>query len=121
MIKKIFLSAILLTIGIGFCNAAKIDGKWKTLINDQMELTFTFKVEGDKLTGTVTSDMGILPVINGKIKGNDFTFDVDMEGNIIGHVCKLDGEVIKMKITMPEGMGAGDTPGEMVLKRVEEK
>ncbi len=121
MRKKIFLLAIFLTIGIGFCNAAKIDGKWKTSMNGQMELTFTFKVEGDKITGTVTSDMGILPVINGKVKGNDFTFDVDMEGSIIGHACKLDGEVIKMKVTMPEGIGAGDPPGEMVLKRVEEK
>jgi hypothetical protein len=121
MSKKVFFLALLLIAGNYVCNAAKIDGKWKTSMNGQMDLTFTFKVEGEKLTGSVTSDMGNLPIINGKIKNSDFTFDVDMEGSLIGHICKIDGEVIKMKVKMPEGMGGGEDPGEMILKRVEEK
>ena len=113
--------SLLLITGIYVCNAAKIDGKWKTSMNGQMDLSFTFKVEGEKLTGSVISDMGNLPIINGKIKNNDFTFDVDMGGSLISHICKIDGEVIKMKVKMHEGMDEGEEPGEMILKRVEEK
>jgi hypothetical protein len=122
MMKKLFFLSVMLFAAISVCNASKIDGKWKTSMGD-MELTFIFKAVGDTvLTGTVSSPMGDLPIKNGKIKGDSFTFDVEMEGNAIGHSCKLEGDVIKMKINMPDGMGGGgDAPGEMVLKKVEEK
>jgi hypothetical protein len=126
MIKRMLLLGFMLTSGITFCFAGKIDGKWKTTMGGQMELIFTFKVDGDKLTGTATSDMGTMEISNGKVTGDSFTFDIDMNGNAISHSCKLDGEVIKMTVKMPEGMGAPggdgdgpDGPGEMILKRVE--
>jgi hypothetical protein len=119
--RKLILFTFVFLAGINVCMANKIDGKWKTTINGDMELTFTFKVVGDTLlTGSVSSQMGDMPIVKGKVKGNEFTFDIDMDGNPINHICKLEGDVIKMKIKMT-GMGDGGDQGEMILKRVEEK
>ena len=120
MSKKLFLLSLMLTVGIYVCQAAKIDGKWKTTMND-MELIFTFKVAGDSLTGTVLSSMGDMPIVDGKIKGDEFSFNVDMGGAKIGHKCKLEGDIIKMNVVMPADMGGGDVPSEMILRKVEEK
>ena len=60
-----------------------------------MELTFTFKVNGDTLTGTDSSTLGVIDLTNGNVKGNEFTFDVDLQGMIINHKCKyLDDDTI---------------------------
>jgi hypothetical protein len=120
MRKKLFLMALMLTVGFYVCNAAKIDGKWKTTMND-MELTFTFKVTGDTFSGSVLSQMGDMPFTNGKIKGDEYSFDIDVQGAKITHKFKLDGDVIKMTVVLPAEMAGGDAPGEMILKKVEEK
>jgi len=120
MIKKLFLLTLMLTAGIYVCNAAKIDGKWKTTMND-MELTFTFKVVGETFSGSVLSPMGDMPFTNGKIKGEEYSFDIDMEGAKITHKFKLVGDVIKMTVVMPAEMAGGDAPGEMTLTKVVEK
>ena len=111
---------LMLTAGIYVCNAAKIDGKWKTTMND-MELTFTFKVTGDTFSGSVLSQMGDMPFTNGKIKGDEYTFDIDIQGAKISHKFKLDGDVIKMTVVMPADMGGGAAPSEMTLTKVVEK
>jgi len=112
--------------GLMICNASPIDGKWKASMEGPqgaMELIFTFKVDGNKLTGTVTTPMGESELKNGKVNGNEFSFDVDMRDDLIPHKCKLEGDVIKMKVEMPKpgDMGGGDNPppGEMILKKVE--
>jgi hypothetical protein len=120
MSKKLFLMTLMLTVGIYVCTAAKIDGKWKTTMND-MELTFSFKVTGDTFSGSVLSQMGDMPFTNGKIKGDEYTFDIDMQGAKITHKFKLDGDVIKMTVVLPADMGGGAAPSEMILKKVEEK
>lgn len=119
MIKKMLLFGFMLIAGMAISFAGEIDGKWKTTMGDQMELVFTFKTDGDKLTGTVESGMGTMDISNGKINGDTFTFDVDLNGSAITHTCKLEGEVIKMTVKMPEGMGGPEGPNEMTLKKVE--
>jgi hypothetical protein len=108
--------------------AEGIDGKWKASMegpDGKMEITFTFKVNGNVLTGTVGSPMGELPISNGKIDGKEFSFDIDMGGNPMPHKGTIDGDVIKMKIVGGPGGPGGDSngggqggPGEMILKRV---
>jgi hypothetical protein len=83
-----------------------------------MELVFTFKVDGEKLTGTVVSHMGEMEITNGKVNGADFSFDVEVMDAPILHTCKLEGDEIKMKIEMGD-MGGGGVPDEMILKRAE--
>ncbi len=79
--------------------------------NGDMVITFDFKVNGDQLTGTVSSPMGDQEISNGKVDGNSFSFEIKMMNNAIKHTGTLDGEVIKLKMEMPEGGPQGPPPG----------
>jgi hypothetical protein len=89
--------------------AADASGTWKASIetpNGAMENTFTFKVEGDKLTGTITmGQMGEGPISEGKVDGDNVSFAVVREfngnefrinykGKVAGDEMKLTGEVV---------------------------
>jgi hypothetical protein len=101
-----------------------INGRWlskfETPDGETMELTFTFKVDADKLTGKVESAMGEIELTNGKVKGDEFSFDVDLGGNTIGHDCKISGDEIKMKV---KGLGGDESQParEFTLKRAQAK
>ena len=93
----VFLLFILFITG----NAQNLDGSWKGKMstpNGDMDLIFTFKVDGDTLSGNVTSEMGTLPIENGKINGNEFSFDVDVNGQVINHTGVLDSNVVKLSL-----------------------
>jgi hypothetical protein len=89
--KKMFsLSALLL--GCFFvCLAANtgLNGEWtgklKTDDGNEYPLVYHFTVNGDKLTGTVKGPHGDLPLIDGEVHGDDFTFDVTLEKMHILH------------------------------------
>ncbi len=113
--NKLLFSVMLVFCSFVACNAAKatgIDGKWKAKVgpNGDMEITFVFKVNGENLNGTVTSPMGDQVIKNGKVNGNEFSFEISMMDHSIKHTGKLDGEVIKLSMEMPEG-GPGGGPG----------
>jgi len=104
----------LLAAAIG--QAQGIDGKWKGEMqspNGPFELTFSFKVVGDSLTGAVISQMGEMPISNGKITGKTFTFDVNMNDMSINHQCTFMSDSISMKV-----QGFQGEPMVMILKRV---
>lgn len=99
-------------------HAQDIDGKWKGEMqspNGPMELTFAFKTSGDSLMGTVTGPMGEMPITNGKVSSDTFTFDVNANEMIISHQCMVMSDSISMKIT---GL-LGEAPP-IILKRVPE-
>jgi hypothetical protein len=94
--------------------AADASGTWKASIetpNGTMENTFTFKVEGDKLTGTITmGQMGEGPISEGKVDGDNVAFAVVREfngnqfrinykGKVSGDEMKISGEVVGMDRT----------------------
>lgn len=118
---------VVLFLGTVFSYAADVDGKWKASFagggpdggdGQAIELVFNFKADGEKLTGSITSPMGDMEIINGKIVGNELSFDIDMNGSAINHKGTIDGDVIKLKV---EGMGGDGGPGGpdgMELKRV---
>jgi hypothetical protein len=95
-----------------------INGKWLGKVagpDGDMEMVFTFNVQGDNLTGTNKSQMGELPLLKGKINGDQFTFDVEVMGNMMTHNCKIvDDDTINVKA---DAMG---NPVEMNLKRMKE-
>lgn len=110
-ISILLLLALCLSI-----NAQNLDGKWKGKMsspNGDFELTFTFKVNEASLSGDVESQMGTLPIENGKVNGNDFSFDVSVNGQAINHTGKLEGDIVKLTLSMM------DQP--MELNRVVEK
>ena len=113
---KAYIIVLLLFVFTFTCNAQNLNGSWKGVMNTpngDMELTFTFKVNADSLSGNVASQMGTLPLEKGKINGNEFSFDVDVNGQVIHHTGVLGSN--KVKLTLP----FGDQP--MVLKRVVEE
>jgi len=106
-----------LAISIGF--AQGINGKWKGQMespNGSMDLTFNFLVSGDSLTGTVESQMGEIPISNGKINGKTFSFDVNVGEMTINHECTVMSDSISMKVP---GMPGGEDTA-IILKRLPE-
>jgi hypothetical protein len=106
---------ILLALAVSVL-AADISGKWKTTApgGDGGDIIFTFKVDGDKLTGSVAGPMGDMPISDGKLEGNNITFSVAMGDNKIVHKGTVSANEIKLKVDM----GMGGEPMEFILKRV---
>jgi hypothetical protein len=113
--RKLFFTLFIAIYAVMAVNAQGIKGKWKTSMegpDGSMEITFIFKVEGDSLTGSVILPIGEMEIKNGKVKGNEFSFNIDMNGNAIPHKGKLEGDVIKMNVEMPGGgQGGPGGPG----------
>ncbi|MDB5116758.1 MAG: glycoside hydrolase [Mucilaginibacter sp.] len=97
MKRKIFTTTLLLCSFI-ICLAAIADlnGKWKGVIKmsdgNDLPLTYVFKVDGEKLNGSVISDQGELPMYEGKISGANFTFKIDVNGAPITNIGKYYGD-----------------------------
>jgi hypothetical protein len=101
--------------------AADINGKWKATMEGQMgtmEMNFTFKVDGEKITGTMSSEMmGEQKISEGAIKGDDVSFAVAMESPMGAMTITFKGKVAgdEMKLTMQFGEMGGR---ELTLTRV---
>ena len=99
--------------------AADVTGTWtgdmKGPNGDAFSITFTFKQDGPKLTGTVQGPQGDpMDISNGKVDGDKFSFDVSFNGMTIKHECTLAGDEIKMTTKADDPNFPG---GEMTLKR----
>ena len=82
-------------------------------------LTFTFKQDGAKLTGTVQGPEGDpIEISNGKVDGNKISFQVSFNGMTISHACTVTTwrrDQMSTKTDQPE-FPAND----LTLKRVKE-
>jgi opacity protein-like surface antigen len=120
MQRRIFLAcAVLMTVLAGAALAADITGNW-TGSTDQFTVTFAFKQDGEKLTGTVTGPQGDpIPISDGKVQGDkvSFTVKVDMGGNSmkITHEGTIKGDEITLSTKVEGGGDFGGGP--MTLKR----
>ncbi|MGO9481101.1 MAG: hypothetical protein ACLP05_04905 [Candidatus Kryptoniota bacterium] len=116
--SRFFYFCVATFLVVSICHAQGIDGKWKGEMqspNGPMDLTFNFKVSGDSLSGTVATQMGEMPIIDGKVDGKKFSFDVSFNDMTMNHQCTFMGDSIAMKVP---GM-QGDTM-QITLKRVPE-
>jgi hypothetical protein len=102
---------------------ADVSGKWTAQVpgrNGQTrEQTFTFKADGEKLTGTVSGMQGAeIPITDGKISGSDITFNVTM--NFQGNEVKLGykGSVAGDEIKFTRSREGSDQKQEFTAKRV---
>jgi hypothetical protein len=103
MSRRILISVLVLTSISLVALAADLNGRWEGKLSipgggDEMTIAFTFKVDGDKVTGSVEGPMGTMPISNGKITGDDFTFTVDFEGNAMPHKGKITGDTVKITV-----------------------
>lgn len=123
MKKLLFLCAgLAIMLAPATIHAADVTGSWTSSMQSpdgsSMQITFTFKQDGDKLTGSVqTAQGGGMDITNGKIDGDHFTFDVSFNGMTIHHDCTVDGDQIKMTTKSD----SGDFPGmQLTLTRAKE-
>jgi hypothetical protein len=112
----------------GFAFGADIDGKWTGQYNsgmgDPMQMDFTFKADGAKLTGTAPGGQDAkIPLKDGKIDGNKISFvvetamgDTQMKFNYKG---VLSGDTLELTFEIA-GMQPmqGAAPQKFTLKRV---
>jgi len=82
-----------------------------------MQIAFTFKQDGAKLTGTVQGPQGdAIAIGNGKIDGDKISFTVVFNGMTITHEGTINAAGDEIKLTSKSDQG--DFPGgEMTLKR----
>jgi hypothetical protein len=116
-LTMILCAALALFTGIAF--AADVTGDWTAHVNgpdgNSMTLSYHFKQDGGKLTGTVEGPGGSLPVQDGVVDGEKLSFSVTfnagngdmkilnegtMKGEDISLTVKVNGESYGGPITL---------------------
>jgi len=96
--------------------AADLNGKWKaqvpTRAGGSREVTFTFKVDGDKVTGTMADDRGSDTIADGKLSGDTITFTNETPRGKRTYTGVVSGDEIKFKRD-----GGAQAAQEFVAKR----
>ena len=107
---RIFTLVFALLISSIAAMAADVSGAWACTVDSpqgQLDVTLTLKQDGDKVTGTLSSQMGDAPV-TGTVKGSDIEFTMSMDaggGNmVLKYNAKVDGDKISGSINI-EGQG----------------
>jgi hypothetical protein len=118
-----FVSLLIVCLGflVVTLSAADVNGKWTGDVNtpdgQTISLTFNFKLDGDKVTGTVSGPTGDIDISDGKMDGDTLQFglSVDAGGQQLVFKCtgKLEADD-QLKITMN---GGADMNFEVSTKR----
>ena len=106
MTKKLIFAVTLMIVLVFGAWAADVTGKWVASVpgrgGQPMDVTFTLKAEGEKLTGSVSGFQGMeIPISDGKAGGDAVSFTTSQERN--GNVQKMTysgtvaGDEIKFK------------------------
>ena len=100
--------------------AADVTGKWTYEMSrggNTMTSTITLKADGAALTGSVSGRQGAETAIeNGKVDGNNISFEVTREGQNGKMTMKYSGTVSGDELKLKIDMGRGD-PREVTAKR----
>jgi hypothetical protein len=97
--RRFLFSSLMVLLAGALAVAADFGGTWTAAIDTQVGVqnyTYTFKVEGEKLTGKAKSQFGETDITEGAVKGDDISF-----------VENLNYEGMPLKITY-KGKLAGD-------------
>jgi hypothetical protein len=123
-LKRVLLVASVVLLCLAPALAADISGQWATVIKTaigEMNYTFDFRVEGEKLTGKVMMSMGNdsseSPLTEGSVKGDEVSF-VEMlkvQGQELR--CEYKGKISGSEIQGSRQVGSYGTE-EFVAKRV---
>jgi hypothetical protein len=112
---SIWLTGILAILLSVAAVAADVSGKWKaeftTPDGTQRVNTFTFKVDGGKLTGTVAGTQDETPIQNAKIDGDEMSFTAERPFGTFTYNGKVSANEIRFKVTF------NDQNFEMTAKR----
>jgi hypothetical protein len=119
MKRKLFTTALLVgCFMVCLAAIADLNGKWTGKVDiggTEYPLSYNFKVEGDKLTGTALTPEGDVPLNNGKTDGTTFSFSISTSGMDIPHTGKFYGDSTTVDLDV------NGAKSHAVLKRAEEK
>ncbi len=123
MMKKLGTTILFFALGTVTALAADFNGKWTADVQGRngntQTITFEFHVDGTTLTGTITTPRGGTDISNGKVDGDNISFDqvMNFNGNsiTISYKGTADGDTIKFTRTF--GSGGDRPPQEFVAKR----
>jgi opacity protein-like surface antigen len=121
MMRKLLVTAAAVIVTTMAAFASDVSGKWTAQVpsrDGQMrEQTFTFKVDGEKLTGTVSGMQGDIEIKDGTVKGDDIAFSVvrAFQGNEVKINYK--GKVAGSEIKFTSQREGGDRTQEFVAKK----
>ncbi|HEY3973155.1 MAG TPA: hypothetical protein VGM18_09135 [Candidatus Sulfotelmatobacter sp.] len=85
---------------------AAIDGRWQGTMNTangSVTVTYTFKANGQVLTGTEESPMFSRSISDGKVNADKISFKTTVNGNSIEHEGTVSGNTIQLKNHGPYG------------------
>jgi hypothetical protein len=89
-------------MALGVLLAADVNGRWRAEFTSpdgqQRVNTFTFKAEGEKLTGTVAGSQDETPIQNGRISGDDISFTAERPFGTFKYTGKVSGAEIRFKV-----------------------
>lgn len=110
MSRKLLVTAALVCcfiIGIA-ATVAGLSGKWKGNLRlpdgQDVVVTYTINVAGDKLDGTAETFGHSIKIDDGKVSGNDFTFNItNNDGIIIPHTGKFYPEADSVGMSIDYG------------------
>ena len=113
---RLILTVLAMATLISTLLAADISGKWKaeftTPDGTARSNTFTFKAEGEKLTGTVAGSQDETPIQDGKVSGDDVSFSAERPFGKFTYKGKVVGGEIKLKVEF------GDQSFDITAKRI---
>jgi hypothetical protein len=127
MIRKLGITALLFALSSVAALAADFNGKWTADVpgrnGNTQTVNFDFHVDGTTLTGKVSTMRGDMDITNGKVDGDNISFDqvMNFNGNsmTMTYTGKADGDTIKFTRAMGGGgggNGGGRPPVEFVAK-----
>ena len=97
MARSPLLALVLLLGFTAVAFAADITGRWLGSVstpNGDFELVYNFQVQGETLTGALTTPGGDLPISEGKITGDNFTFTMTFNENPVAYRGTVKGDTI---------------------------
>jgi hypothetical protein len=114
-------TALVMALTTATALAADVSGTWTGEMNGGQggfQLSFTFKQDGAKLTGTVQAAQGDpIAISEGKVDGDKISFKVVIQGGTtITHEGTINAAGDEIKLTSKSDQG-GFPGGEMTLKR----
>ena len=123
MIKKLGITLLFLALGSVSALAADFNGKWTGDVQGRkgpQTLTFDFHVDGATLTGKITTPRGDVDITNGKVDGDNISFDQVLNFNGNSFTISYQGKAAAdgtINFTRTFGGGGDRPPQTFVAKR----
>ncbi|HET8655221.1 MAG TPA: hypothetical protein VFL93_06880 [Longimicrobiaceae bacterium] len=120
MLRSSLVPVLLFLSLLGLALAAGLDGKWegavKTPDGNEIHLVYTFHVQGDTLTGSVASQYGEIPLENGKVNGDSFSYSLTFGDRPV----QFQGELVNDTVHITS-QGMDGQPHETLFTRVQDQ